>query len=95
MAEFINLTSPLAWAIVCLESPHTGPADVLIFVTAALLMYARTFKELKCDPVPGLAPPIGEITSILTTRFKELINSKNGHDAYFTALILHPGKSSF
>ena len=39
MAEFVNLTNPLARAIVCLESPHTGPADVLIFFAAALIMY--------------------------------------------------------
>ena len=94
MAEFVNLTNPLARAIVCLESPHCGPADVLIFVAAALLMYSRTFKELTQDPIPGLAPPIQEITTILTTRFKELIDSANGHDAYFMALILHPGRSS-
>ena len=94
MAKFVNLTNPLAQAIVCLESPHCGPTDVLIFVAAALLMYSRTFKELMQDPIPGLAPPIQEITTILTAHFKELIDSANGHDAYFTALILHPGRSS-
>ena len=91
MAEFVNLTNPLARAILCLESPHTSPADILIFVAAALIMYKRTFMDLTRDPIPGTSPPVNQIASIITSRYKELIDSKNGHDAYFTCMLLHPG----
>ena len=92
--ELIHLTNPLARAIVCLESPHTGPADVMIFVAAALIMYEDTFKAIAKCRTPGPQPPVEDITHILNRRYKELINSRNGHDVYLVALMLHPGKSN-
>jgi len=91
VAELINLTNPLARALVCLESPHTGPADVMIFVAAALIMYEDTFKAIAERPIPGLQPPVDDIIRILNRHYKELIDSRNGHDVYFVAMMLHPG----
>jgi len=91
LAELISLTNPIARAIVCLESPHSTAADVLLFLAAALLMYEKTFADIAKKPIPGLQPPVDDIARILVRRYNELINSKNGHDAYFTTLILHPG----
>lgn len=93
MAEFIDVTIPIARAIVCLESPHTTPADVLLYVTAAMKMCEETLLEMaKKKSTTGLKPPIDAIVAILKRRFNELINSKNGHDVYFSATVMHPGK---
>ena len=92
--QVIELTNPIARAIVCLESPHITPADVLLFVAAALIMYEGVIKGLHSDvslQPNSLMPPIDDIIRILVRRFKEIIDSKNGHDAYYTALMLHPG----
>lgn len=94
--QVVDLTNPLARAIICLESPHSTPADVLLFVAAALLMYEEVFTSIKNDAnaqLDGTKPPLDAIASILTRRFRELIESKNGHDAYYAALFLHPGMS--
>lgn len=95
MAQVIDFTNPLARAIVCLESPHTTPADVMLYVSAAFIMYEDVFASIRQDVnsnMEGLKPPIEEIGQILIRRTGELINSKNGHDAYFTATFMHPGE---
>lgn len=45
-------------------------------------MYESAFAEISRHP---------QIAAILSRRFNELVDSKNGHDAYFTAMMLHPG----
>jgi hypothetical protein len=57
-------------------------------------MYKDVFQGLRSDvsiQPNSLVPPIDDIIRILVRRFKEIIDSKNGHDAYYTALMLHPG----
>jgi hypothetical protein len=63
----------------------------MIFVAAALIMYEDTFKVIAKNRTPDLRPPVEDIVCILYRRYKELIHSKNGHDIYFVALMLHPG----
>src|SRR5260370_3915046 len=35
---------------------------------------------------------VNKLAKILTQCFHEIINSKNGHDVYYAALVLHPGR---
>lgn len=89
MNLLIKLTNPIARAIVCLESPHSTAADVFVFFAAALLLVRKNLDDLmKSKKSQNL--PMADIIRILTKRFDELINSKNGHDLYFTATLLHP-----
>lgn len=82
---------PLAKAIVCLESPHSTPADVLVFFVAAV----QSIKK-KLDESTGKRQlsnlPKDAIFRILVKRFDEPINTmkKNGHNICFTAALLDP-----
>jgi hypothetical protein len=95
MAEFIDITNPIARAIVCLESPHTTPADVLLYVAAAMKLCEEVLLEMsKKKSALRLKPPIDAIVAILKRRFNELINSKNDHDIYFASTVMHPGAAN-
>lgn len=88
--QLIQVTDPAARAIVCLESPHSSAADVFVFVAGALLLTRKNIETMMKSSLP-LDLPKDAIFEILTKRFNQLINSKNGHDVYFTATLLHPG----
>ena len=88
LAHLIEVTNPLARAITCLESPHTTAADVLLFFSSALSLY----KEMFDDKFKRKFLPVEKLAKILTRCFREIIDSKNGHDVYYAALVLHPGR---
>lgn len=90
LATLIDINDPIARAIVCLESPHSTPTDVLLFIAAAWLKIWDLFTDMKSTH--RVHVPVDKILKILTKRFNELFKSPN-HDAYFTALALHPGAS--
>ena len=57
-------------------------------------MYESVFADIRKDAnaqLNTLKPPLDEIAAILSRRFRELIESKNGHDVYYAATFLHPG----
>ena len=57
-------------------------------------MYEGVFADIHKDAnaqLNILKPPLDEIAAILSRRFRELIESKNGHDVYYAATFLHPG----
>lgn len=57
-------------------------------------MYEGVFADIRKDAnaqLNTLKPPFDEIAAILSRRFRELIESKNGHDVYYAATFLHPG----
>src|SRR5260370_994355 len=87
LVHLIEVTNPLDHSIVCLEYPHSTAADVLLFFSSALSLYCDIFDDkFKCKYIP-----VNLIAEILTWHFQELIDSKNGHDVYYAALVLHPG----
>src|SRR5260370_3852873 len=72
------------------KSPHTTTADVLLFFSSALSL--SLYKEMFEDRFNQKFLPVNKLVKISTKCFHEIINSKNGHDVYYVALVLHPGR---
>lgn len=90
LSMLIELTNPLAQAILCLESPHGFVSNVVVFFAAALVMYRKAIPRLAASKMLDI--PSKAITQILLKRWNKLINSKRGHDVYVVATLLHLGK---
>lgn len=89
--ELIEILAPLARSILCLESPQSTLADVMLF-------WATTCAWYRCllnDPDFDLDTDTREaLVSIVHRRYSEIIND-GPHDAYFTSLALHPPECMF
>ena len=86
----MDILAPIARAILCLESPDSTLADVMMYWSAICAWYRRLLN----DPTIDLGAPTREaLVSIINRRYREIIN--NGpHDAYMACLALDPRKFS-
>ena len=86
ITELVDILAPLARSILCLESPHSTLADVILYWAATCAWYRRMLN----DPEFGLDDTTQQtLISIVNRRYREIIN--NGpHDAYLACLALDP-----
>lgn len=86
LAELVDILAPIAHSILCLESPHSTLADVILYWAAICAQY----RQLIDDRSFGLKSSVQQaLISIINRQYREIIN--NGpHDAYFACLALDP-----
>lgn len=84
--ELVDILAPLARSILCLESPHSMLADVILYWAATCAWYRRMLNdsEFGLDSVTQQC-----LTSIVNRRYREIIN-EGPHDAYIACLALDP-----
>ena len=84
--ELVEVLTPLAHAILCLESLQSTLADVMIFWATACTWYCQLLND------PNFDLDIQSwhmLISIVNHHYSEIIND-GPHDAYFACLALHP-----
>ena len=86
VTELVDVLAPIARSILCLESPHSTMADVILFWAAICAWYHRLLNDPEYDFSENTK---SVLISIVNRRYREIIN--NGpHDAYIACLALDP-----
>jgi hypothetical protein len=88
--EFIAVTAPLAKSIACLEANDTNPADVYLFVHAALGQIQEALAKGDAAEIPREDKE--EIYSILDFRYRQVFEKggKLWTPIYLAAVYLNP-----
>ncbi|KAJ7784003.1 hypothetical protein DFH07DRAFT_997515, partial [Mycena maculata] len=83
---------PFAWAIQCLESKETTPADVYLYWLAVVAqLHDLITKDDNAGPKSRYATTVKElIRRIANFRFSQLIEDERSSNAYLTAFVLDP-----